>query len=130
MFLRYVDHKTYFASNSTHIHHAIASTTEFFLNIWFVNNVYGVWAHCSLYIPKSLMCFSRLSFSSCDDMLARCIPWNRQYCAALYQFAYVLWKENLIEKHIHELVSCELQIYRDTHFICWFHVNALCVRLL
>lgn len=39
-------------------------------------------------IPKSRMCFSSLSFSSCDEILARCIPWNRQYCAALNQFAY------------------------------------------
>lgn len=29
---------------------------------------------CSCPRPKSLMCFSSLSFSSCDAMLARCIP--------------------------------------------------------
>lgn len=27
------------------------------------------------HLPKSRMCFSSLSFSSCDEMLARCMPW-------------------------------------------------------
>lgn len=42
---------------------------------------------CSCPRPKSLICFSSLSFSSCDAILARCIPWYRQYCDALYQLA-------------------------------------------
>jgi len=43
--------------------------------------------HCFANLPKSRMCFSSLSFSSCDEMLARCMPWYRQYCVALNQFA-------------------------------------------
>lgn len=39
------------------------------------------------FLPKSLICFSKLSFSSWEEMLAKCMPWNRQYWAALYQFA-------------------------------------------
>lgn len=40
------------------------------------------------YSPKSRMCFSSLSFSSWLLMLARCMPWYRQYCAARYQLAW------------------------------------------
>lgn len=43
---------------------------------------------CSCPRPKSLICFSSLSFSSWDAMLARCIPWYRQYWDALYQLAW------------------------------------------
>lgn len=39
------------------------------------------------HLPKSRMCFSSLSFSSCDEMLAKCMPWYLQYCVALNQFA-------------------------------------------
>lgn len=42
---------------------------------------------CSCPKPKSLMCFSSLSLSSCELILARCIPWYLQYCEARYQFA-------------------------------------------
>lgn len=55
------------------------------------------------------MCFSKLSFSSCDDMLARCMPWNRQYCAALYQFActYNVNKHNA-RTHVIILYECSM----------------------
>lgn len=65
---------------------------------------------CSCPRPKSLICFSSLSFSSCDAILARCIPWYRQYWDALYQLACnEIKKWNLRYKRIEwDLAEAEL----------------------
>jgi len=45
------------------------------------------WRASQCPIPKLWMCSSRFLCSSAELMLARCIPWNLQYCSALYQLA-------------------------------------------
>lgn len=54
--------------------------------IWIFSHIFNFFS-ITISLPKSLICFSRLSFSSWEEMLAKCMPWNRQYWAALYQFA-------------------------------------------
>jgi len=42
---------------------------------------------CSFPIPKLVICSSKFFCSMSELILARCIPWNLQYCSALNQLA-------------------------------------------
>lgn len=67
-------------------------------------------------VPESLTYFSNLSFSSWEEIEARCIPWKRQYWAALNQLACECGKKNTISNEKNCRKNAEYDEKNETYF--------------